>query len=113
MKNLDLAENNRLVATENHLVYLNENELTINNSSVSLDFGLYTNPQLFQIGRKTYVSITDTQAKKVYVFNDNAKLLPGFPVYGTSEVDLANADLDKRLEMIVKGGDNEILLYKL
>jgi len=33
--------------------------------------------------------------------------------YGTSEVDLANADLDKRLEMIVKGGDNEILLYKL
>lgn len=113
LKNLDLSENNRLVATENHLVYLNENELMINNSSVSLDFGLYTNPQLFQIGRKTYVSITDTQAKKVFVFDDNAELLPGFPIYGTSEVDLANADLDKRLEMIVKGGDNEILLYKL
>jgi hypothetical protein len=113
LKNLDLAENNRLVANEDHLVYLNENELTINNSSVSLDFGLYTNPQLFLIGRKIYVSITDTQAKKVYVFNENAELLPGFPVYGTSEVDLANADLDKRLEMIVKGDDNEILLYKL
>lgn len=113
LKNLDLAENNRLVANEDHLVYLNENELTINNSSVSLDFGLYTNPQLFLIGRKTYVSITDTQAKKVYVFNENAELLPGFPVYGTSEVDIANADLDKRLEMIVKGDDNEVLLYKL
>lgn len=113
LKNLDLAENNRLVANEDHLVYVNENELTINNSSVSLDFGLYTNPQLFLIGRKTYVSITDTQAKKVYVFNENAELLPGFPVYGTSEVDIANADLDKRLEMIVKGDDNEVLLYKL
>lgn len=113
LKNLDLAENNRLVANEDHLVYLNENELTINNSSVSLDFGLYTNPQLFLIGRKTYVSITDTQAKKVYVFNENAELLPGFPVYGTSEVDIANADLDKRLEMIVKGDDNKVLLYKL
>lgn len=113
LKNLDLAENNRLVANEDHLVYLNENELTINNSSVSLDFGLYTNPQLFRIGRKTYISITDTQAKKVYVFNENAELLPGFPVYGTSEVDIANADLDKRLEMIVKGDDNEVLIYKL
>ncbi|WP_298246653.1 hypothetical protein [uncultured Christiangramia sp.] len=113
LKSLDLAENNRLVANANHLVYLNENELVIDDFSVNLDFGLYTDPQLFEIGRKTYVSITDTQAKKVYVFNEKAELLPGFPVYGTSEVDLANADLDKRLEMIVRGGDNEILLYKL
>lgn len=113
LKNLDLAENNRLVANANHLVYLNENELVIDDSSVNLDFGLYTDPQLFEIGRKTYISITDTQAKKVYVFNADADLLPGFPVYGTSEIDLANADLDKRLEMIVKGEDNEILLYKL
>ncbi len=111
--NLGLAENNRIVANDNNLVYLNENQLSINGTIVELDFGLYTDPQLFELKNRTLVSITDLQAQKVYVFNENAQLLDGFPVYGNSKIDIANADLDSRLELIVKGEENEILYYKL
>ena len=109
---LDLAENNRVVADRNNLVYLNENELSINSKTINLDFGLYTDPQLFTVRNRTLIAITDTQTQKVYVFNDKAELLEGFPVYGTSQVDIANADLDSKLELVVKGEENEILLYE-
>ncbi len=110
--NLGLAENNRIVAYKNDLVYLNENELSINSKIVTLDFGLYTDPQLFTFRNRRLIAITDTQTQKVYVFNNKAELLEGFPVYGTSQVDIANADLDSKLELIVRGEENEILMYK-
>jgi len=112
-KNLEFADNHRLIANDEFLVYLNENELSINEKKISLDFGLYTDPQLFEIGKRIFIAITDLQAQKVLVFDQNAELLPGFPVYGTSKVDIANADLDSRLELLVRGDENEILLYKL
>lgn len=112
-ENLQLAENNRIVANDDHLVYLNENQLSIDGKKLELDFGLYTDPQIFEITNKTLIALTDTQTQKVYVFDENAKLLDGFPVYGNSRVDIANADLDSRLELVVKGEDDEILLYKL
>ena len=74
---------------------------------------MYTNPQLFQFRKRTLIALTDTQTQKVFVFDENAELLEGFPVYGNSKVDIANADLDSRLELVVKGEDDEILIYKL
>ena len=112
-KDLGLAANNRIIASDKHLVYLNENQLSIDGKMINLDFGLYTDPQLFEFEKRSFIAITDTQTQKVYVFRENSELLPGFPVYGNSAVDIANADLDSRLEMIVKGEENEILLYKL
>lgn len=111
-KNSGLAENNRVVADDENLVYLNENELSINSKIVNLDFGLYTDPQLFTFRNRSLIAITDTQTQKVYVFDARAELLEGFPVYGTSQVDIANADLDPKLELIVKGEENEILMYE-
>ncbi len=112
MENKDLAENNRIAAEDNLLVYLNENKLNIGAITVDLDFGLYTNPQLFKIKNKYLIGITDTQAKKVYVFDDSGELLDGFPVYGNSGIDISNADIDTKLELVVKGEENEILIYK-
>ncbi|TBW28099.1 hypothetical protein [Gramella sp. KN1008] len=112
-ENLQLAENNRVAATGKHLVYLNENKLSINGKILELDYGLYTHPQIFKFQKSTLIAITDTQTQKVYVFDSKGKLLEGFPVYGTSPVDIANADLDSRLEIVVQGEANEILIYKL
>ncbi|TRO67044.1 hypothetical protein [Christiangramia sabulilitoris] len=109
---LNLAENHRITASRNDLIYLSENELNINSESTDLDFGLYTDPQLFTLRDRTLIAITDTQTQKVYVFNDKAELLEGFPVYGTSKVDIANADLDSKLELVVRGEENELLIYK-
>ncbi|AVR44276.1 hypothetical protein C7S20_02830 [Christiangramia fulva] len=105
------SENLQMVANDNNLVYLTDNLLHINEKSLELDYGLYTRPQLFSVNGKTYIAITDTQTQKVFLFNSNAELLKGFPVFGTSPVDIANADTDDNLELMVKGDKNEIIIY--
>ncbi|APU67689.1 hypothetical protein [Christiangramia flava] len=111
-RDLALAENARLVANENTLVYLTENELHINDQVIQLDYGLYTNPQIAEVNGKSLVSICDTQAEKIYVFNTNGELLDGFPVFGTSQAAIANADTDPALELLCIGEENELLIYE-
>lgn len=112
-ENLGLNENNKIDATVKSLVTLSENILNIKGNEVALDFGLYTEPKIFYINDTIYVSVTDLQAEKVYLFNSNGQLLPNFPVYGTSAIDLNNADIDRDVEFVVKGDENEIILYKI
>lgn len=109
---LNLAENHKIQATANTLVSLSENILKIKDNEVSLDFGLYSEPQIFYVKNKIYVAITDTQAQKVYVFDSTAKLLPNFPVFGTSMIALENIDVDRKLEFAVLGGENELIIYQ-
>ncbi|MDX1752607.1 MAG: hypothetical protein R3259_05440 [Salinimicrobium sediminis] len=112
-ENVDFAGNTRITATPKTLVSLSENELSIGKSSATLDFGLYTEPQIFYINNKIYVSVTDLQAHKVYLFDSNTNLLPGFPVYGNSLVDLSNANDDTALELVVQGEENGVLIYSV
>ncbi|WP_029037976.1 hypothetical protein [Salinimicrobium xinjiangense] len=112
-EDLDLAENTRITATAKTLVTLSENQLSIKGNTVTLDFGLYTEPQIFYINNKIYVSVTDLQSQKVYLFDSNAELLNGFPVYGTSTIDLSNADDDNALELVVQGEDDGVVVYEV
>ncbi|MDT0293982.1 hypothetical protein ACFQ3R_06640 [Mesonia ostreae] len=112
-KNKNFTETNRIDATSNTLVSLSENELNIKGKEVKLDFGLYTAPKIFYLNNKIYIALTDTQASKVYIFDSQAELLPGFPVYGNSQISLENIDAQGSLEFIVKGEDNSVLLYSL
>ena len=74
---------------------------------MNLDFGLYTAPKIFYIHNKIYVAITDTQASKVYVFDSQAELLPGFPVYGNSEIEIENIDA-KDAEIVIAMKDKKL-----
>lgn len=112
-ENLNLTENTRLTATPSTLVTLSENELSIKGKSVTLDFGLYGAPQIFYINNKIYISVPDLQAHKVYLFDSNARLLPGFPVYGNSLIDISNADGDNALELVVQGEEDQVLVYEV
>ena len=112
-KDLKLTENHNLVANNTILVTFNENELSINGKIVNLDYGLYTEPQLIEINNKAYIAITDTQTSKVYVFDKDANLISGFPVYGNSQISLANMDNRGKLEFCVKGEDNSVLIYQM
>lgn len=108
----NFSENHKIVARPNLLVSLSENILKIKSKEISLDYGLYTEPEIFYVNDKYYIGLTDLQTQKVYVFDSNADLLPGFPVYGTSKINLNNADIDAQPEFVVKGGEKEVLLYK-
>jgi len=100
-----------LTATDNIMVLHSENILKINDKTVTLDYGLYTEPEVFNFGNKTFITITDTQAERVFVFNENADLLPGFPVYGSSRADIAPAGKNS-FALSVRGDEKGIILYE-
>ena len=94
-------------------VTLDDNLMRVNGVLVELPFGIYTAPKISVIHRKTYISITETQENKIYVFNNTGTLLPGLPVFGTSSLNLGDANKNKKVNFVVKGGDKEILLYEM
>lgn len=112
-QNLGLHEDNNIIATNKTLVTFSENTLSIKGKTLELDFGVYTVPKLYYINNKIYVTITDVQAKKVYLYDSNGELFPNFPVYGNSVLSLGNMDKDPNLEFVVQGEENGILIYQI
>lgn len=112
-RNLNLSENHFITSTSKTLVNQTENKLSIKNKTTELDFGDYSKPKLFYINNKIYVSTTDLQSHKTYLFDSQSKLLPNFPVYGNSSIELENIDKDKNLEFVTIGDSNAIILYQI
>ncbi len=111
-QSLGLDRNHFMDATSKTLVALSENNLNIKLKNYELDFGNYTAPKIFYLNDKIYITITDLQTQKVYLFDSQARLLKNFPVYGNSLIDFANIDKDNKLEFVVKGESNSIIVYK-
>lgn len=110
---LNLDPENKMAATAQTMVTFSENKLRIKDQTITLDFGLYTTPQIFYVENKILVGITDLQAHRVYVFDSEAKPLDGFPVYGNSIMDIQNMDNQGGLELVVKGEEDSILIYQV
>ena len=110
---LELKKGHRITTTTKSLVSLSENNLTIKGIPVDLPFGQYSAPKIFYLNNIVYVSVTDTEAQKVYLFYSDGRAVPGFPVYGTSAIDLSNADKDKAIEFVVQAEDKDLLIYKI
>ncbi|NNC50274.1 MAG: ribonuclease HII, partial [Flaviramulus sp.] len=112
-KNLNLSENHSIETSSKTLVALSENKLLIKSKTNELDFGDYSNCKLFFINNKIYISVTDLQSHKVYLFDSQSRLLNNFPVYGNSTIELDNIDKDKNLEFVTKGESNSLILYQI
>ncbi len=110
---LGLDEFHTMDATTRVLVYLNENILSINGKKTELDLGAYTRPQIFVIANKVFIAITDLQNQKVYVFDEQSKLFPNFPLYGNSTVDLVKLNDTDGLGLVTQLEDNSLAVYRL
>ena len=110
---LDLSYDHKINMTSKTLVTLSENILTIKGVPITLPFGNYTSPQIFYINDTIYISVTNIDNSKVYLFFSNGKLVDGFPVYGKSKIDLSNIDNDKHLELVVKSENDSFILYEI
>ena len=110
---LNLKNGHRIYSTTKSLVTLSENNLTIKGIPVDLPFGQYSAPEIFYLNNIVYVSVTDIEAQKVYLFFSDGRPVPGFPVYGTSAIDLSNADKDNALEFLVQAEEKDVLIYKI
>lgn len=105
---LDVGGNYWFAMLGNTKATMNDNLLRIDGKLIELPLGVYTNPHLFNLNRNVYLTVTETQEKKVYVFNKNGALLNGFPVYGTSAASLEDGNFSS---LVVKGESNSVLMY--
>ncbi|MEL0457432.1 ribonuclease HII [Flavobacteriaceae bacterium SZ-1-7] len=110
---LNLSSNHSIETTSKTLVTLSENKLSIKSKTSELDFGNYTQPRIFYIYDKIYVSTTDLQSHKIYLYDSQSKMIDNFPVYGNSVIELDNIDRDRNLEFVTKGESNSIILYQI
>ena len=92
---------------------LTDDILNIKSRGVHLDYGEYTEPRIFYINDKIYITTTDLQSKKVYLYDSQAKPIPNFPVFGVSSAELQELDKDSGLELITQSDNKTIIVYKL
>ncbi|MCM4167050.1 hypothetical protein KCTC52924_01908 [Arenibacter antarcticus] len=111
--NLKLLPDHGIDATSNTLVIMNDNVLTIRSKKVELELGVYSKPKIFYLNDKIYVSVTDIQNQKIYLFDSQAESISNFPVPGSSVIDLSDMDNDHKLELVTKDQDNSIIVYRI
>ncbi len=112
-KSLLLPRDHNLTTTSKTLVALADNRLTIKSNDIELDFGNYTEPEIYYLRDKIYVAVTDLQSQKAYLFDSQTKQIPNFPVYGNSTLVLDNLDKDRELEFVAKGEGNSVIFYQI
>lgn len=98
--------NPKFSASKNYLVSMSENELKINDKTIELPFGVYTQPLIM----KNHVAIADTQAQKVYVMDFEGTILEGFPAFGKRITD--HYYQAGNLFLLCQDEDDAILVYK-
>lgn len=113
LKPFDLDTNSNINTTSKTLVAMSDNKLKIKSKILDLDFGNYTMPRIFYIYDKIYISTTDLDAKKVFIYDSQGKLLPNFPIFGTASIDLQNLDKKRGLELITQSDNKTIIVYKI
>ncbi len=111
--NLNLDKDHGFYATSNSLATMDDHTLTIKGKKTELELGVYSKPHIFYIYDKIYVSVTDIQNQKIYLFDSASQPIQNFPVYGTSMIDLADIDNDQKLELLAKDLENSLIVYRI
>lgn len=111
--NLNLTKDHGMDATSRTLAIINDNILSIRDKKVELELGVYSSPVIFYINDKIFVTVTDIQNQKIYLFDSQAKAIPNFPVYGNSIIDMGDMENDQKLEIVTKDQENSIKVYSI
>ena len=106
---LPLETNYSLVSSQNKLIYMTENIITINNQNFELKFGNYTNPQLFF---DEFISITELDLNRIFILKADGSSFDNFPIYGSSSIDVF-VEKNKNKLLVSVGEENEILVYSI
>ena len=111
--NLNLDKDHGIDATSRTLAIMNDNILQIRDKKVELELGVYTKPVIFYLNDKIYVSVTDIQNQKIYMFDSQSEAIPNFPIFGNSVIDMADMNRNKKPELVFKDQENSIKVYKI
>ena len=113
LQSLGFESGTQITAFSKTLVAQWNNNLQIKAQKATLDYGNFSHPKLFYLNNKIFISITDLQSNKVWFYDSQGKVLPDFPVYGASNVDLANVDGDAALEFICQSSADGFVMYQM
>jgi hypothetical protein len=110
---LNLAKDHGMDATTRTLAIMNDNILKIRDKKIQLELGVYSKPTIFYLNDKIYVSVTDIQNQKIYLFDSQAETIPNFPIFGNSVIDMADINNNKKAELVFKDQENTIQVFKI
>ena len=108
---LDVSGNYYFTTLGKTKATLDDNILRINGKKVELPLGIYSQPTIFSVNRKIYITITESQEKKVYLFDSSGNSNEGFPVYGSNSADIGTSSKNKGILLVVQGEAKEVVLY--
>ncbi|MBT6449063.1 MAG: hypothetical protein HOK38_10015, partial [Flavobacteriaceae bacterium] len=108
-KPLPLESKYSITSNNKNTVYISENILNINNKNIEIKYGNYSKPKLFN---NEFVSVTNFDESKVYLFDTNGDSIDHFPIFGNSIIDVTINNKKNKL-ITVCGDENEILTYYL
>lgn len=112
-RNVNLFKDHGMDATSRTLATMNDNVLTIRSKKIELELGVYSKPIIFYLNDKIYVSVTDIQNQRVYAFDSQAEAIPGFPIFGSSVIDMADIDNNGKPELVLKDQENSVRVYTI
>lgn len=106
-KPLPLESKYSITSNNKNTVYISENILNINNKNIEIKYGNYSKPILFN---NEFISVTNFDESKIYLFDTNGDAVDHFPIFGNSIIDYST-DNEKNKLITVCGDKNEILTY--
>ncbi|WP_299683717.1 hypothetical protein [uncultured Dokdonia sp.] len=90
-----------------------ENNLIINNKSIELEYGTYTAPEIFKVGKNIFITLTNTETSQVLCFNEKGESIENFPVYGIGPAHFDYLERNKNVGFVTQGDANSILIYQI
>jgi len=112
-KQSDNATNTIVNTLGNTTASLLENKLIINDKVIDLEYGSYTTPEIFKVGKQVLITLTNTETSQVLCFNEKGIPLDNFPVYGIGPAYFDYLERDKNLGFVTQGDANSILIYQV
>ena len=112
-KSLNISSDNLIDIKNDNLVYISENILSIKGINITLPFGRYSKPIIFNESLRMLIGISDLSENNIYLYEDNGELVKGFPLKGNSIIDIRDSDKDGKIEVLTRLDSNSIVSYEV
>lgn len=104
--------NHYLIGNQYTTSFLSGSTLSIGNTKIQIPEAKYEKQKLFRVRGVNYVSANDIENEKVYLWNEQGKLVQDFPMEGISPIDI-EVDLDKAIWIVLATTKNRISVYEI
>ncbi len=81
--------------------------------SVSLEDDISVKPKAMVLNNRFYVAAFSAKAEEIRLFNEEGKLVDGFPVFAQGPFDMGSLNRDKSLNIITYSSDGTLICYRL